>query len=265
MKLNKILIFMVLLLTLALNVNAITYMQGGSDFVDTSYSSCIVQDDTDCRIWKDWFTLDYRDDSSLLKNLMGEGLSSQMISGNYKFFLEYEIYNGSEGKWTGLTDNVSIVCDVDCNNFNCSNQWGIDLDFAESESQELLYEEVNLQNGDFLRCNIYTTYKDHATALSSPRANYRIWQPSYESEQSEPDRRTIINLEAENIDLENQITGEYSSTADYVLSVIQSVVKINYRLWVFLYWVLMIASLMSAFSLLFYVIFWFYQKVKGKK
>ena len=263
MKLNKLLVFVLLILLLAFSVSAITYSKAGDDFIDSNGQSCLVQSDTDCTYWVSWITLDYRDDSSLFKRLSNEGLSSQTISGDYKLFLEYKVYDGTVGKYQNRTDNVSVECNIECNDFNCSSRNVLSENFEESNSTEVKYEQIDLRNSDYLRCEFITHYVNNSVALSSNRVNYRLWQPSYESEQTEPDRRTILNLESNVEELNNRIEGTYKSTLDYIMGAMKTLIQLNFNLWVYMYWIALIGFVVGVFTLIFYIIFWVYKKIRG--
>lgn len=279
MKIIKLLLALAFMICLIVpsSVHAVSYTSGGSDFITyDTFQSCIIQDDEDCTVWKDWFTIDYRRDDDEFRNLLTSGtlllnpLTAPLgvasifteTGRDYTFFLEYRVYNGTVGKYQDRTNNVTIVCESDCNFFNCSDNLYLNIKVNESGEIPVTYQEINLQHGDFLRCNFYTYYKNTSVALSSGRINYRIWQPTYQTTTSEPDRRRILNLEAEVETLNNRVVGEYQTTADYILSVIKVVVQINIKLWVFFYWAIIIGVIVGVFSLLIYILYWLFKHVK---
>ncbi len=263
MKGKNLIMMIIMLVVLSLSVNAIAFTQGTEDFRTLEGENCLVQNETDCVSWISYFTLDYRDDSSYFKRLSREPtLPSETTQGNYRLYLEYRLYDGTAGKFNSRTTNASIYCDVTCHDVNCEGRILLNETFTESDETDTEYFEIKLKNSEYLYCELVTNYLSNDLALSSNRFNYRVWQPTYESESSEPDRRTIINLEADVEELNERITDEYKTTMDYIMGVIKSVVKLNFNLWVYAYWVVLIGLVVGIFSLLFYILFWVSKRFK---
>lgn len=261
----KKIIFVIMFLLCLSMVSAVSYTQSSTGYVKENFQNCQV-DNLNCTITREFYTVDYRDDSSIFKALTGGGslfsIITEPILDNYRFYFEYTVFNATEYYGDDRVNSINISCHIDCNNFNCTNTDTLTANYSPNEEQERTYWEVTLRDGDFLSCFIDVYYKNSSVMLLAHPYNTRIWQPSYLTTTNEVDRTQILNLEAENEDLRGRITGQYATASDYVLEVIQAVVKINFKLWVYFYWAILIGVVVGIFSMFIYLIYWIYRHVK---
>jgi len=194
-----------------------------------------------------------------------DALINEIIGQDFSFYLRWKIVLPIN---TSIYDSFRIYCiQTQPNNITTPTlvfiNETIPIGLAGNYST-WIYSHIVMNNGQQLRCDFTTSFIDHASLQASNPIQWDLMLPSYKTLFSEAAAQANLQLSARNEVLENQLTGIARTNADYIAGAVTDLVKMNFKIWVIMFWVLMIGSVIGVFALVIYILFWFYQFAKKK-
>lgn len=266
------LLFALVLLLIPVMVNAEFVGYGISRISSpqlSQYCGSTFHTNNNCSIFLDRVFFDYDSDKDFMSALFSEGfteaLVNEVIGKDFLFFLRWKI---SLPINTSIYDHFEIYC-IQTSTGNVSAPTNVFIDenisiVNASSYSNYTYSKVNMNNGQQLRCDFSTYYTNGSVLQASNPILWDLVLPSYKTLFSEAQVNENFRLEAVNEDLEMRLADSAKTGVDFIFSAIVSLVRMNFQIWVIIFWVIMIGGLLGAFGLLFYFVFWFYHFIKKK-
>jgi hypothetical protein len=231
------------------------------------YCASTFRTNGNCSIFTDRVFFDYDSDKDFLTTLLTEGFTESIVnevSGkNFLFYLRWQIVLPIN---TTPYDKFEVYC-IQTQTENVTTPTLVFINetipvASAGNYSDWIFSEVNMYNGQQLRCDFSTYYDNGSVLMLSNPIQWDLMLPSYKTFFAEAQQRENLRIQAENEELQAQITGEARNNAEYIASAVTNLVRMNFKIWVVLYWVLMIGLVIGVFALLIYILFWFYNYVK---